>query len=55
MIVILWLLLLIAADCAIYPKISTQFGNSLTSSDFLISTLGLFRMTLNPPTCQLQI
>jgi hypothetical protein len=54
--IILWLFeLVVLANSAIYSKISTQFGNTLTSSDYLISTLGLFRMTLNPTTCQLQI
>lgn len=47
--------LLLAADCAIYSKLSTQLGNALTASDYLMSTLGLFRMTLAPATCQLQI
>ena len=48
-------MLLALAHCALYQKISTQLGNSLTASDYLLSTLGLFRMTLNPSTCQLQI
>lgn len=48
-------MLLAITHCALYQKISTQLGNSLTASDYLLSTLGLFRMTLNQSTCQLQI
>ena len=48
-------MLLAVAHCVLYQKISTQLGNSLTASDYLLSTLGLFRMTINPSTCQLQI
>lgn len=56
MIWLLWVLgAVVAGECAIYSKISTQLVNSLTASDYLLSTLGLFRMTLNPQTCQLQI
>jgi hypothetical protein len=56
MIFVLWLAsLLLATHCAIYSKISTQLGNILTANDYLLSTLGLFRMTLAPQTCQLQI
>lgn len=40
-------MLLAITHCALYQKISTQLSNSLTSSDYLLSTLGLFRMTLN--------
>lgn len=47
--------LLLAAHCVIYSKLSTQLDNALTASDYLMSTLGLFRMTLTPATCQLQI
>lgn len=52
--IILWLLFALT-HCVLYQKISTQLGNSLTASDYLLSTLGLFRMTINPSTCQLQI
>lgn len=53
---ILCLLLLLGhALTLIYNKLSTQFSNSLTSSDYLVSTLGYLRVTLNPQTCQLQI
>jgi hypothetical protein len=48
-------MLLALTHCVLYQKISTQLGNSLTASDYLLSTLGLFRMTINPSTCQLQI
>jgi hypothetical protein len=50
---LLWLVLV--GRCVIFSKISTQAGNTLTSSDYLVSTLGFFRMTLAPATCQLQI
>lgn len=50
------LLLLIAlAHASIYSKLSTLTRNPLTPNDYLYSTLGQFRLTLTPPTCQLQI
>lgn len=44
---------LITSKCAIYSKISTLNSVILTSNDYLVSTLGLFRTKLNPKTCQL--
>jgi hypothetical protein len=53
---ILCLLFLVGHTVAlIYNKLSSQLANSLTSNDYLISTLGFLRVTLNPQTCQLQI
>lgn len=48
-------LLCILAHTAIYSKLSTLNRFPLTPNDYLYSTLGQFRLTLTPPTCQLQI
>jgi hypothetical protein len=40
---------------ATYSKLTTLTGTQLTPNDYLISTLGQVRMTLNPQKCQLQL
>ena len=47
--------LVVVAHAAFYSKLSTLGNNTLTSADYLISALGNIRLTINPPTCQLQI
>lgn len=39
----------------IYSKLSSLYSTVLTPADYLSSTLGLFRVTLNPQWCQLKI
>ncbi len=52
---LLLLALVAIAHAAFYSKISTLGNNTLTAADYLISALGNIRLTINPPTCQLQI
>lgn len=51
----LLLFLLGVAETVVYLKLTSLVPSTLTPNDYLISTLGHFRLTLNSQTCQLQI
>ena len=50
---LLWVV--VATHCAIYTKLTTLRPTSFTPKDYLVSTLGRFRLTLAPNTCQLAL
>ena len=52
---VLLLMVLLVSHCAIFNKITSLKPTPLTPNDYLISTLGTFRLTIAPNTCQLQL
>lgn len=52
---ILFILLPLLSNCLIFQRLSTSGQSSLKTDDFVYSTLGYFRLSLEQKNCQLKI
>lgn len=52
---IICLILVLAIQAAVVKRVDDRTFNKLTPNDTVLSTMGLFRMVLEPKNCSLRI
>lgn len=52
---IIWLFLILIVHTAIIKRLDDRETSKLTTSDTLVSTLGMYRLHLKPNNCSLRI
>ena len=52
---IIWLVLILAIQAAVVMRIDDKYNSRLTPNDTILSTMGLYRMVLEPKNCSLRM